>query len=113
MSCFSTDSETKSKNNAYNSLKFDIFDIDKSIFLRISKLCTLASGEIMNLRTKESVEKLNQIRQEKIYRELMTGETTVNLKMLSRMTWFSTWVHSIRQHMECLEYYCVWTVKLS
>jgi len=34
----------------------------------------------MNLRTKESVEKLNQIRQEKIYRELMTGETTVKFE---------------------------------
>ncbi|MFA5510986.1 MAG: NADH dehydrogenase (quinone) subunit D [Candidatus Kapaibacterium sp.] len=31
----------------------------------------------MNLRTKEAVNRLNQIRQEKIYRELMDGDTTM------------------------------------
>jgi NADH-quinone oxidoreductase subunit D len=34
----------------------------------------------MNLRTKESVEKLNQIRQEKIYHELMDGNTSVKFE---------------------------------
>ena len=31
----------------------------------------------MNLRTKEAVERLSHLRQDKIYRELMNGDTTV------------------------------------
>ncbi|GAB1373053.1 NADH dehydrogenase (quinone) subunit D [Candidatus Kapaibacterium sp.] len=34
----------------------------------------------MNLRTKEAVERLNQIRQEKIYHELMNGETSIKFE---------------------------------